>query len=517
MEKENRDRGISEIALENILDMADIRIFWKDQNRRYIGATRAYAEYLGYNSPDEIVGKTANEIQWRTRIEEYDQKEEEIVQGKRSSFRMQVQCMVRGGMRDIVVNVHVTMMEGRIAGLVGIIDDMTEELEQKEEIQRLQSVKADFLTRISHDLITPLTAITGLSELGMHGNQDARDMVYFTKIRDTADYMLKLVNRLLDFQALHEGNVRLEPSAYSLSALIDRIETLIRPTAQRKAIRFSIRRDNAVYGMYVKQDIARTEQILVNVLSNAVKYTALGGVVTWKIAVEESSAGDMIIIHHTIEDNGEGISPDDIGHIFEPFSQDRKRMSRYESGAGFGLAVTKRTLDLMGGSIECESEVGKGSIFRISIPQAMPTAEEKEKLIREDRDTASEESFLEGKRILVANDNKLDAEIIMRMLKDAGADAEYAPNGAVALQRAESGEIDLILMDLRMPVVNGIESAQRIRSMQIGVPIIGMTDRPRSSDPRRALEVGMNNCIEMPPERETLLNNIRELLNLEGK
>ena len=187
------------------------------------------------------------------------------------------------------------------------------------EGKELTQLQSEFLTRLTHDMKTPLTAIIGLTELGMHGNQNARDMVYFGKIRDSADYMLKLLNNILEFQSLSAGNAVLEPSPCLMSDLIDRVETMVRPSADLKQQHFSVFRDQDADRLFVMQDVHRVEQILLNVLNNAVKYTALGGNVSWRSSI--STEGDKIWVTNVIEDNGPGIRPEFLPRLYEAFSQ----------------------------------------------------------------------------------------------------------------------------------------------------------------------------------------------------
>ena len=381
------------------------------------------------------------------------------------------------------------------------------------EGKELTQLQSEFLTRLTHDMKTPLTAIIGLTELGMHGNQNARDMVYFGKIRDSADYMLKLLNNILEFQSLSAGNAVLEPSPCLLSDLIDRVETMVRPSADLKQQHFSVFRDQDADRLFVMQDVHRVEQILLNVLNNAVKYTALGGNVSWRSSI--STEGDRIWVTNVIEDNGPGIRPEFLPRLYEAFSQNEHRLSRYESGAGLGLAIVKQSLDLMGGTIECDSEMGRGTTFSIRIPGNRCTPEEEDAYRRRRRDLFPEadDPVFAGLRILVAQSTRLDSEILMQFLNQRGAETEYAPDGAVALQKARTARYDAILMDIRMPVMNGLESAQRIRQFDKATPIIGLTERALPSNTRRALEAGMNSCIRKPAEAAELIAVLEEELS----
>ena len=378
------------------------------------------------------------------------------------------------------------------------------------EPQGLTREQSDFLTRLTHDMQTPLTAIIGLTELGMHGNENARDTVYFGKIRDSAEYMLKLLNNILEFQDLSTGRAVLEPTPCLLSDLMERVETMIRPSADMKQQHFSVFRDRDADRLIVKQDVHLVEQVLLNLLNNAVKYTALGGTVRWRSRIE--AYGDTIWVVHEIEDNGPGIASQYLPRLYDAFSQNERRLSRYESGAGLGLAIVKRALDLMGGTVELWTEQGKGTRFTVRIPNERCTLEEEESYRKQRRNLypAAEEPLFPGTRILVADSSRMDAEVLMQFLNQRGVETEYAPDGAVALEKVSTTFYDLVLMSIRMPVMNGLESCWRIRRFNRNLPVIGMADRALPSNTRKALEAGMNGCIRKPLKAEELTRALED-------
>ena len=506
----NTEKKPAAEELESILGAARIMIFWKDRERRFVGANQAFLDYYGFSSLDDIIGKTDEDMGWHPEPEDYRNDEIRVLTFGESTVRVPGKCMVRGEERRIVASKRPRYENGRIVGLVGSFEDVTEDYLREKERKRASMEKSDFLIRVSHDMRTPLTAITGLAELGMHQNPDSRDAVYFDKILQSADYMLKLVNNILDYQTLETKRVRPEVRVFMISDVINIVETMIRPAAETRQMRFSVFRDMAADRLVVKQDVHRIEQVLTNVLNNAVKYTALGGSVVWRTEIEED--GDTVWVTHTVTDNGEGISPEFMPHLYESFSQNQRRLSRYESGTGLGLAIAKRALDLMGGTISCESEPGKGTTFRIRIPHERASEQEaaafRKKRQRGDRFLPEPFS---GKHILVADNNRESAEILIRALEVRGASAEYAPDGAVACVKAGTGAFDLVLMGLRMPVMNGFESTVRIRKQFPDLPVIGLQRRERASEIRRAEEAGMRCCFSVNDPK--LFDRILEEMN----
>jgi len=386
--------------------------------------------------------------------------------------------------------------------------------EMEAEIRKLDSVKSDFLSRVSHDMRSPLTAIIGLSDLGMHENPDAKDMVYYSKIRDSAQYLLALLNDILDYQKMESGQTAAEVAAFKISDTLDKVETIIRPSAEKKKIRFRVLADREADRYYGKQDAHRVEQILINILNNAVKFTPIGGNVTWKNRITEDN-GRLYVVH-TISDTGEGIGRDFMPHMYDVFSQEHNRLSRYESGTGLGLAIAKQALDMIGGSISCESEVGKGTSFTVMIPHEKATAEETKAYLEKNTNAVSASrvpaSKLKGKKILVADDAKINAETVMMMLERLGMVSEYAPDGAVALEKAKTEHYDAILMDVRMPVMNGLDAAEKIRSFDSDTPIIALSGSSYRADIRKSLNAGMNTHLTKPIDVEELAQVLQKYI-----
>jgi PAS domain S-box-containing protein len=514
MKKQSGIQTANEL-LSKVLATTQTKIFWKDRERRFLGVNRAFLNFYGFTSESELIGKTDEELGWHRDPDAekaYMEDERRILETGESTTRVPGKCMVKGEERDIVASKSPLYENGEIVGLVGSFEDVTEELRREREIIKLNAVKSDFMARVSHDMRTPLTAIIGLSDLGMHENPDMKDNVYYSKIRDSAQYLLALMNDILDVQKMESGQAKADPVVLKLSDIMDKVETMVRPAAEKKRIRFNVLSDREADRYYAKQDERRVEQVLLNILNNAVKYTAIGGSITWKNRITEDNG--KLYVTHVIADTGEGMSKAFMRHMYDTFSQEHNRLSRYESGTGLGLAIVKHAMDLMGGTIECESEVGKGTTFTLTIPHIKASREEIKayRAERQKRSDDSEPAKLEGRRILVVDDAKMNAEIVMMMLESKGAVAEYARDGAVALEKAKTEHYDAILMDIRMPVMNGLESAAKIRTFDQQTPIIALSANAYRSDIRKSLEAGMNSHVTKPVDLEELTEVLKKYI-----
>lgn len=408
-------------------------------------------------------------------------------------------------------------------------ENIRKELETKrlleDALRRAESAnaaKSDFLSRISHDIRTPMNAIVGMTALaGSYlGDQDrVRDCL--DKIAISSRHLLGLINEVLDMSKIESGRAELDLKDFNLRRLVQDALTMIRPAAadKRQALNVEIR---GVVHEDVTGDAVRLEQVLANLLSNAVKYTPEGGKIA--LALEEIPAKVPSIGRYvfTVEDNGIGMSEEYVAHIFEPFSRaDDSRISRI-AGTGLGLTITQNIVHMMGGEIGVQSHWGEGTRFTVSLGLRIAAQTEKTKGREAAKGAApdgAQESRLDGKRVLVVEDNELNMEIATEFLKMAGATVETANDGEEAVKAFVSrapGYYDLILMDIQMPVMNGYEAARAIRAQRrpdaSSIPIVAMTADAFTADVQRAKEAGMNAHIAKPIEMDQLFAVLREVI-----
>ncbi|MBK5253446.1 MAG: HAMP domain-containing histidine kinase, partial [Peptostreptococcaceae bacterium] len=234
----------------------------------------------------------------------------------------------------------------------------------EQKAKMANSVKTDFLARMSHDMRTPLTALIGLSEFGIEEHKNDRDFEYFTKIKDSSEYLLSLVNDTLDLQKLEYSNIELDYTVEEISSVTKKVLTIIGHEAYNRGVNMVVDTESSKSQKYVMTDIKRLEQVLINILGNALKYTPKGGTVTWVNTMVNLDNEDMIV-RNIITDNGVGMSQEFVKHMYEPFSKEYNLLSNGEISTGLGLAICKNLIETMGGSIECESELGKGTKFTV--------------------------------------------------------------------------------------------------------------------------------------------------------
>ena len=373
--------------------------------------------------------------------------------------------------------------------------------------------KREFLFNMSHDIRTPMNAIIGFTALAQtHIDDRGQVEDYLKKISVSSQHLLSLINDVLDMSRIENGKVTLETKPVHLPELVEDIGDAIQVGADKKHISFTV--DTA--GMKNEDVIAdplRLEQILINVLANAVKFTPDGGQISLRIVQKDTASADYADFEFHIKDNGIGMSEEFQKHIFEQFARERTSTVSKIQGTGLGLAITKSLVDMMGGRITVESEPGRGSEFTISL--RFPVGEAKAGQMI----PVSKASDFTGKKLLVVEDNELNLEIASTLLEEAGFEVDTAGNGMIAVEKVEAasaGRYDLILMDVQMPEMDGYEATRRIRALpdkkKAAIPIVAMTANAFEEDQKNALNVGMNGHIAKPLDIQKLFQVLSELL-----
>ena len=373
--------------------------------------------------------------------------------------------------------------------------------------------KREFLFNMSHDIRTPMNAIIGFTALAQtHIDDRGQVEDYLKKISVSSQHLLSLINDVLDMSRIESGKVTLEAKPVHLPELVHELRDIIQAVVSKKDLSLTL--DTVgVENEDVIADPLRLEQILINVLANAVKFTPDGGQIgLWIVQKDTAPAGYADFEFH-IKDNGIGMSEEFQKHIFEQFARERTSTVSKIQGTGLGMAITKSLVDMMGGRITVKSEQGKGSEFTISL--RFPIGEAK----TGQTPPAAKASAFTGKKLLVVEDNELNLEIASTLLKEAGFEVDTAENGKIAVEKVEAasaGRYDLILMDIQMPEMDGYEATRRIRALpdakKAALPIVAMTANAFEDDRKNALHAGMNGHIAKPLDIQKLFQVLSELL-----
>jgi signal transduction histidine kinase/ActR/RegA family two-component response regulator len=415
---------------------------------------------------------------------------------------------------------------------VVIIDsDVTDEFKQQQnEIETERNLrkqataaneaKSEFLSRMSHDIRTPLNGIIGMTYLASEQENTPRTKDYLAKIDTSSKFLLGLVNDVLDMSKAESSKIELHPEPYTSENFINYVDSVIRPLCKEKNQKLVLETD--LVDRVPLFDVLRINQVFFNLLSNAVKYTPEGGTITLSVASKVIDNGRM---RHkiSIKDNGIGMSDKFQKVLFDPFTQEGRSDVSERRGSGLGLAIVKRMVDIMGGTITVDSKIGKGTTFTVRLTTDSVPAEQAEAA----KNSANEEhdlSLLADKHVLLCEDHPLNQEIAVALLNERNIIVDVAENGQTGLdmfRKSPVGFYNAILMDIRMPVMNGYETTIEIRSLQRAdaraVPIVAMTADAFKDDVQRCLDCGMNAHIAKPIDPPKLFKILLDVIENSGK
>ena len=423
---------------------------------------------------------------------------------------------------------HISIICGLVAGAVLLLiclytyyvyqKNKAEEQKQKqllmtaaEEANAANKAKSAFLLSISHDIRTPMNAIIGFTNIALHQNtvSDIHDSL--EKVQKSSNHLLSLLNDVLDFTRIESGKVTISPEPVDITQLTDNVQAIMNGLLYTRDLKFELHRE-IPKNSYVLADVVRIREVLVNLLGNAVKFTKDGGKITLDISSYPGADEKHIITRYVIRDNGIGMSEEFQKKLFDPFSQEDDANARTQyKGTGLGMAITKKYVDMMGGSIAVESKKGVGSTFTVEIPleliEQVIQSEQKQHLHRD----------LTGIHVLMAEDNDLNAELATIILEDAGMTVTRASDGKEVVNLFKNhprGTYDLILMDIMMPNMDGHQAAKAIRALGIErsdavtIPIIALSANAFIDDIQESLDLGMNAHISKPINMEELIDTI---------
>ena len=373
--------------------------------------------------------------------------------------------------------------------------------------------KSSFLFAMSHDLRTPMNAIIGYAELmEAHWGEKEVTTNYLQKLKGAGQFLLALIGNVLEIARIESGKETLNEAPWNLMKLEETLDILLDGEISRKQL--TVNRNVNIRHANVYCDALKIREIIMNLLSNAVKYTSEGGKIVLDIEEKPSARDDFMTLQIRVSDNGIGISKEYVPHIFDAFTRERSSSESGIIGTGLGLRIVKSFVDLMNGDISVESEPGKGTCFTVEISCRKVPEEELQQQMEEQPENVS----LAGRRLLLAEDNGLNAEIAMTILQDAEAEVELAADGKIAvdmLKDAPEGYYDAVLMDIQMPNMNGYQATRAIRKLpdeRAKIPIIAMTANAFEEDRQAALAAGMDDYVAKPVEISELFRTIMKNL-----
>lgn len=499
----------SRMMLEQVINSTPSHIFWKDRNSIYLGCNRVFAQSAGLAETEQIVGMSDFDLPWRNRAEAYRRDDREVMESGIPRIGYEEQVIDNRGAELWARTNKVPLFDinGKVFGVLGTFEDITvqkrtesELLAAKEQAEAANRAKSQFLANMSHEIRTPMNGVVGFTNLLAKTVLDREQMEYVEIIRSSVSNLLVIINDILDFSRIESGKVAIQKLPFDVRECVAEVLSLFRQTARERGIALNVHIDSDV-PRGIMGDPVRIRQVLVNLVSNAVKFTAAGAVTVTISVVEQRQ--DEVLLRLSVIDTGIGISDHHIATIFEPFVQFDSLPKAGQPGTGLGLAITRKLLDQMGGSLDVSSEPDSGSIFWAELP-AEPCAI----ACQSCSDTHNElRSSYEGKSVLVVDDNDINRRLMRVLLGRRGVAVSEAKDGSEAVAAVERHRFDLILMDVRMPGMNGIEATVRIRNMEHGryrIPVIALTAHALPEERAAFIRAGMDDCLTKPVMEEQL-------------
>ena len=395
----------------------------------------------------------------------------------------------------------------------------TEEIRKSaEKARKANEAKTRFLFNMSHDIRTPMNAIVGFSgllEKSIHDEKKSLD--YIKKIRVSSDILLTIINQVLEMARIESGKITLNPESVNIREMVEAMNTVFESSLTKKSLEYQCSL-NVVHDQ-ILCDKTKMEEIILNVVSNSIKYTNPHGKIT--VSIDELDSEDEKNANYkvVVEDNGIGMSQDYLPHIFEEFSREHTSTETRVAGTGLGLPIVKSLVDRMGGTIEVESEEGKGTRFIMKF--SFPVSLENQVREKEKQNIPDITEKLEGKRILLAEDNELNAEIAETVLEETGIKVKHVEDGIQCieeLKKMPEKYYDVILMDVQMPNMDGYTATQRIRDLddsRAEIPIIAMTANAYDEDRRKAQEAGMDGFLAKPLDVDEMMRLMAQIIKTE--
>lgn len=384
--------------------------------------------------------------------------------------------------------------------------------------QAASNAKSYFTARMSHEIRTPLNAVLGYMAIAEEETDEEKRKTCLAKSEIAAKNLLHIVNDVLDLSAIESRRMRLAEKPFLVSELVSSLSIIYGSQAEQKHITLTSNTEK-VSSDCLCGDVQRLSQILTNLLSNAIKFTPDGGSVELAVFQQPDEKARLNTVF-TVSDSGIGVSPDFMERIFKPYEQADSSISSKYGGTGLGLSIVKNMVELMGGSVTVQSTVGKGSTFTVRIPLTVVSEINDNLLAKENVLFDDKNKSLSGMRILLAEDNEMNSEIAQHFLKELGAEVTPVADGEQAVsvfEKSPAGTYDVILMDVMMPIMNGYDATEKIRSSAHAeakkVPIIAMTANAFSSDVQEAIASGMNAHVAKPFDISTLVKTLKQFVH----
>ena len=504
-----------QFRLQSILDNTPMVVFIKDIDGRYLLINQAFREMFAMDD-DAIIGKTDFDIDSPENARRY-READELVIATQDHVVLEEKLNREGKESDLLIaKFPLFDRQGKVYGVGCIATDISERERQRQQLieARLKAENAErlqeqFLANMSHEIRTPMNGIIGMTNILSETSLNTQQKEFLDIIRHSSANLMGLINDVLDLSKIKAGKLNIEQTVFELPVMMRNALAPFELPARDKEVELRYQPADAL-PHWLLGDPLRITQVLTNLLGNALKFTNTGSIIV--SVLPHAIEGNNYQLRFNVSDTGIGISPDRVEHVFESFEQAEAGTARKYGGTGLGLTISRNLVHLLGGELRVSSEVGTGTTFSFIIPLQIP--EQTEIAVTPRLDEAHSKQ-LAGKRILVAEDNEINQKVVDHVLQKAGIVATIVNNGKEAADHLEAGEeFDMVILDLRMPLMDGFQTAVYIREkLKLSLPIIAMTASALRNEREKCMQLGMNGYLTKPFSPPLLFELIHQLLH----
>ena len=503
-----KESFLKDVEIKKINEMLDeVALYSKTDKNGYIThVSSAFERFTGY-SKDELIGKTHRIL----RHEDVDKKLYEDLWSTILDKKVWKNKILNKAKDGSSTWVNITIVpefdkHGDIDGFVSYREDITNQV----DLEEAYKFKSKFLSNMSHEIRTPINSVIGFTDVILKTKLDEKQQEYMNYIQTASKHLLSVINDILDISKIESGKMIIEDIDFNLFETVDAIVKILNNEALKKGLSLECKYEGITNSTYMG-DPFRISQILTNLLGNAIKFTSEGSVLL-------SVSKDDSYIKFVIKDSGIGLKKDEIKNLFDDFTQANMNTSRKHGGTGLGLSISKNLVELMNGEMYVESEYGLGSTFSFILPlkPSKKNLQSIEDTNQKDQDKIKEiVSSLEGRKILVAEDNKMNQLVVEMLLEDTKLEIDFANDGEIAVDKFKNNDYDLVLMDIQMPNMDGYEATEAIRKENKNIAIVALSANVLEDDIKKAKDSGVNDYLPKPIDIDTLYELLYKYFVLE--